>query len=209
MCHLGRNDDTLRHTKTQLDIHRHKMSSNIEIQRICQYCNKEFTARTTVTKYCSDNCSKRAYKARKRAEKVAKSNIETHKIKTQPIEILKAKEFLSIKEACELIGISRRTIYRMFYRNELNLIKIGTRSIIKRSELDKILIPQKKEIQSKKNPPEKKYNILECYNLKEIEKKYKIARNTINNIISKNNIPKIKKGKYIYVPKTIIDELLN
>ncbi|MFA6334291.1 MAG: CHC2 zinc finger domain-containing protein [Bacteroidales bacterium] len=30
------------------------MGSNIRVQRICQYCGKEFTARTTVTKYCGD-----------------------------------------------------------------------------------------------------------------------------------------------------------
>ena len=50
------------------------MSSNIRVQRICQFCGKEFTARTTVTKYCSDVCAKRAYKARKRTEKVEISN---------------------------------------------------------------------------------------------------------------------------------------
>ena len=69
------------------------MSSNIEIQRICQLCGKEFTARTTVTQYCSDTCSKRAYKARVRAAKIGTSNKETQHIKTQPIEEIKAREF--------------------------------------------------------------------------------------------------------------------
>src|SRR5690606_32777161 len=102
------------------------MSSNINIQRICQYCNKEFTARTTVTKYCSDQCSKRAYKARKRAEKVKQSNTQTTRIKHLPIENLKAKEFLNINEVCQLIGISRRTVYRLFEQGDLNKIKIGS-----------------------------------------------------------------------------------
>ena len=48
------------------------MSSNIAIQRICQHCGKEFTARTTVTQYCSDDCAKRAYKARIKAAKFGK-----------------------------------------------------------------------------------------------------------------------------------------
>lgn len=184
------------------------MSSNIKIQRICEYCNEEFTARTTVTKYCSASCSKRAYKARKRTEKIKTSNAETHKIQIQPIEVLKAKEFLSIKEVCNLIGISRRTIYRMFDRKELNIIKIGTRTIIKRSDLDKILTPQKKETKHKETAPNKKYNISDCYNLKEIQEKYNISRNTINRIIVQNNIKKIQKGKFVYVPKMIIDKYL-
>ena len=69
------------------------MSSNIKVQRICQYCEQEFTARTTVTKYCSDVCAKRSYKTRKRLEKVKRSNAETIRIINQPIEQLKAKEF--------------------------------------------------------------------------------------------------------------------
>ena len=62
------------------------MSSNIEVLKICQHCEMEFTARTTVTKYCGDACAKRAYKARKRVEKVEQSNKETVQIKKQPIK---------------------------------------------------------------------------------------------------------------------------
>lgn len=67
------------------------MSSNIRIQRICQHCNNEFTARTTVTKYCSHKCASRAYKDRTRKKKVEKSNAETKKIITQPVELAKRK----------------------------------------------------------------------------------------------------------------------
>ncbi len=48
------------------------------------------------------------------------------------------KEFLSIEEASKLLGISRRTVYRMFDRGELKKGKAGTRSIIRRSEIDKL-----------------------------------------------------------------------
>ena len=30
------------------------MSSNIRISKVCQHCNRVFTAKTTVTKFCSD-----------------------------------------------------------------------------------------------------------------------------------------------------------
>lgn len=46
------------------------MSSNIRVPKICQLCGAEFIAKTTVTKFCGDNCAKRAYKKRKREQKV-------------------------------------------------------------------------------------------------------------------------------------------
>ena len=118
------------------------MSSNIQVQRICQHCGKEFTARTTVTQYCSDTCSKRAYKARVRKSKIEHSNKETQRIKNQPIEELKAKAFLSITDTCKLIGISRRTVYRMIKRGELIIGKAGKRTIIRRSDLEMQLFKQ-------------------------------------------------------------------
>lgn len=124
---------------THYGTHRHIMSSNIKVQRICHYCEQEFTALTTVTKYCSHKCSQRAYKVRKRAEKVKKSNVETVQIKNQPIEQLKAKEFLSINEVSQLVGISRRTIYRLIEQGNLTKLKIGSRTLIKRSAVNELL----------------------------------------------------------------------
>ncbi len=91
------------------------MSSNIQVQRICQHCGNEFTARTTVTQYCSDTCSKRAYKARVRAGKVEQSNKETQRIKNQPFEELKATNILL-----------KKTIVK---RSDLdNLFKLNTKA---------------------------------------------------------------------------------
>jgi excisionase family DNA binding protein len=118
------------------------MSSNIQVQRICQHCGKGFTARTTVTRYCGDTCSKKAYKERLKASKIDASNQETRRIKNRPIEELKAKAFLSIADTCKLIGISRRTVYRMIERGELITGKAGRRTIIRRSDLEQQLFSQ-------------------------------------------------------------------
>jgi excisionase family DNA binding protein len=112
------------------------MSSNINIKRICKFCNKEFTARTTVTQCCSDHCSKRYYKLKKKGEKIEKSNQETLKVFSLPLESLKVKEFLSVAEASKLLGVSKRTLYRLMEKGELKFAKIGKRTIIKRTELD-------------------------------------------------------------------------
>jgi len=115
------------------------MSSNIEVQRICQHCGNEFTARTTVTQCCSATCAKRAYKARVKDSKIESSNAETRRIKAQPMEELKNKPFLSIAETCKLMGISRRTVYRLIERGELITGKAGKRTIIRRSDLEQLI----------------------------------------------------------------------
>ena len=186
------------------------MSSNIKVQRICQHCGNEFTAKTTVTKYCSNTCSKRAYKARQKAVKIETSNMETRRIKVQPIEELKAKAFLSIAEACKLIGISRRTVYRMIERDELITGKAGKRTIIRRSDLEQLIFKQPQTVipQPKGQPEQKQYDTSDCYTLTEIQDKYGISETALQSLIKRNDIPKIKKGWFAYVPKSVIDNLL-
>lgn len=193
------------------------MSSNIKLKRICQHCRKEFIARTTVTKYCSHKCNQRAYKARKRAEKVEQSNIETEQLKNQSIEQLKAKEFLNINEVCQLLGISRRTVYRMFEQGDLNKIKIGSRTLIKRAALNRLLscnetsnpeIPEQQLKDLKKWNQAGAFDINECYTLIEVQEKYGISEKALYEVIERNDIPKMKKGWYAYVPKPLIDNIL-
>lgn len=123
------------------DIKRYKMSSNIEVQRICQYCGKEFTARTTVTQYCGDDCAKRAYKARQRAAKVEVSNKETQRIKAKPIEEIKAKEFLSVRDVATLLNCSVRSVYYYIKSGNIKAVNLAKRATrVKRSDIDKLFI---------------------------------------------------------------------
>jgi excisionase family DNA binding protein len=187
------------------------MSSNIKIQRICQHCGNEFTARTTVTQYCSDTCSKKAYKARLRAGKVEQSNKETQRIKKQPIEELKAKEFLSVTQVSKLIGCSRQNVYNLINTGKLKATNILLKkTIVKRSDLDKLFIePTNRTPQPEKQPEQKQFDIADCYNFTEVKSKYGISETTLQNLIKRNSIPKIKKGWFAYVPKTFIDKLFS
>ena len=115
------------------------MSSNIKVQRVCQHCGNEFTARTTVTQYCSDNCAKRAYKARQRQSKVEVSNKETLLIKTKPLEELKAKEFLTVREVSKLLNSSIRTTYRLIEQGNIKAVNLSQRkTLVKRTDIDKL-----------------------------------------------------------------------
>ena len=115
------------------------MSSNIKVQRICKNCGKEFTARTTVTKCCSDLCAKQYYKARVRASKIESSDQQTRLIKSKPLEDLKAKEFLTVREVATLLNCSIRSAYNYIEAGIIKAVNLGERvTRVKRSEIDKL-----------------------------------------------------------------------
>lgn len=115
------------------------MSSNIRLEKTCIQCGNVFTAKTTVTQYCSDNCAKKAYKQRKRASKIDAA-IQEERQKVQPHSSIPVtqKDFLSIDETCQLIGASRWTIYRLIDKGQLIAKKIGSRTIISRKAIDNL-----------------------------------------------------------------------
>lgn len=197
------------------------MSSNIQVQRICQHCNSEFTARTTVTKYCSHKCGSSAIKAKNRADKIQNSNSETKQVKSQPIEQLKAKEFLTVTDVSKLIGCSRQNVYKLINSGKLKATNIlEKKTIVRRCDIDILFnepltgsqyeaLPEKQKAELNEWGQVGNFDIIECYTINEVLQKYSISETALQNLIKREGIPKIKKGWYAYVPKSIIDKLLN
>jgi excisionase family DNA binding protein len=116
------------------------MSTKIEVSRQCEYCGDAFTAKTTVTRYCSHKCNQRHYKQRKRNEK-----LKTHEQQQKVVQLqlpeadfgaLDQKAFLSIKETAVLLGLSERTLYRLMAEGTLPSHKVGRRTILKREDIN-------------------------------------------------------------------------
>ena len=122
------------------------MSTNIRVEKICQYCNKEFIAKTLRTRYCSHICNSRAYKARKRAEKfqqTQKTVSGAQEALPRPAEtslnIIQDKEFLTVDEVAKLLRMSKATVYRIIKEGKLKAVKISERNTrIQRREIDKM-----------------------------------------------------------------------
>lgn len=121
------------------------MSSNLQIPKTCQHCGKAYIARTTVTKYCTDTCSKKGYKARKRQEKIQATiveEIQSNQPKKANIPAsnnsLISKDYLSVTDASQLIGVSRWTIQRMIKRGQLKSVQFGRKHIVKRSQIENL-----------------------------------------------------------------------
>ncbi len=113
------------------------MSSNFKIPTKCKLCGIRFIAKTTVTKFCSDNCAKRAYKQRKRSEKLQVVLAES--VAPEPFKTSKMiKEYYSILEASEMLGASRWTIYRLIEKGELKAAKLGRRTILHKNHIDNL-----------------------------------------------------------------------
>ena len=186
------------------------MSSNIKVQRICQYCGLDFTARTTTTLYCSHRCNSLDYKAKQRNKKVEQSNIEVQKKKAEPIEDLKAKAFLSIAETCKLVGISRRTVYRLIDRGDLIRGKAGARTIIRRADLEFLLFeaPATPIIQFDIEQTQSQVNLSDFISLREIQDKYSISASALYQLIKRHDIPKFKKGRIVCASQAEIHRLL-
>lgn len=108
------------------------MTSNIRIDKTCEHCGGVFTARTTVTRFCSKICADRAGKVKLRNAKIAAA-------KETPLSVLK-KEVLTVQEAALFLGISRRTAYRLVISGKIPAVNLGDRLIrIQRTTLNKLL----------------------------------------------------------------------
>src|SRR5450755_246473 len=130
-------------TKTQSE-----MSTNIRVKRKCEYCRKEFTAKTIRTRYCSHQCNSRAYKKIKSEEKVKQAK-RVYRIKP-PIPLsnrnvswdytqVQSKQLLTINEACVLLSITQVTIRRWLKEGIITCGRIGKKHPIQREHLNNLL----------------------------------------------------------------------
>ena len=197
------NFGTHRHNKNHIGI----MSSNIEIKKVCSYCNTYFIAKTLKTRYCSHICNRKDYKRNLKVQSIDANNDKVKEVVEKPIKVLNEKAFLSVSEVCTLLGISRRTIYRMLERGDLIAGKFGKRTVIRRIDIDKFFeLPVK--IEPEQNTESKVYDISECVSTEYVRNTFGLSESTLRKLIIEHKIPKIKDGWYVYVPKVIISKLL-
>ena len=115
------------------------MSSNMQILKICEYCTKEFIAKKTTTKCCSDDCAKRFYKLNKRNDKIAQAELKTE-IRRQPkafiteneLRVIQAKQYLTLKEAAVLLNVSPLTLRRWTLDGKMQASKVGKKWMFKK-----------------------------------------------------------------------------
>lgn len=185
----------------------HIMSSNIEVIRICEHCKKQFTARTTRTRYCSHICNSRGYKSLVRKGKVEKSNNEIVQLLNTDLEKIKPLEFLKITQATLLFGISRSTLYRLVNNGQLDIAKFGKRTVIRRCDLEAFFAIPIQDVTLKTGQQFPGFD--NCYTITEIQQKYNISSGALYLLIQRQGIVKYSVGKFTCVAKQDIDIIFN
>ena len=184
------------------------MSSNIRIERICEWCGKQFTAQTTVTRFCSKRCSEHAYKERLRQKKISLSNQETaHNSREKES---RNKEFLTPSETARYLGVGRTYIYDCINRGKIKVTRIGRKTLISKADIQAMFdfLTPKENISAA--PAEKKSKSLsDFYTRADIREKYGVKDSWIYKVVAENNVPKtIIRGK-AYFSKSHIDRLFS
>ena len=110
----------------------------MEVQRKCQWCGKPFIAHTMVTRFCSKSCTEKAYKDKKRKQKLQEYEARQNEQPMQEVGIVGGKPFLSPAEAATLLGISRATIYRHMATGIIRALQLRGRTIIRKSDIEKM-----------------------------------------------------------------------
>jgi excisionase family DNA binding protein len=186
----------------------------MEITKKCKYCGKQFIAQTLKTQYCSHQCNSKHYKIRQREIKkmdelkppIQKEEIIPFNLKLSQI---KFKEFVSLKEALLLLGISRTSLWRLIKNNHITSAKLGSRVFLRKKDLKKLLNNQIDNNYFGNiilNKGKEKYKN-EYFSIGEITENYCVSSRTIERHISNNNLKKIKKGRFVYVLKSDVIKL--
>ena len=178
------------------------MSSNIRIEKTCEWCGKQFTAQTTVTRFCSKRCSEHAYKERLRQQKIQMAKAMPSPKNSE----LKEKDYLTVAEAGQILGMTRQGVYKLIHRGSLTASKLSTRlTLIKRTSIDAMLDGSP---YTKRETNEQK-TISEFYTRAEIREKFGVKDSWIYKVVAENNVPKtIIRGK-AYFSKSHIDRLFS
>ena len=184
------------------------MSSNIRIERICEWCGKQFTAQTTVTRFCSKRCSEHAYKERLRQKKISLSNQETaHNSREKES---RNKEFLTPSETARYLGVGRTYIYDCINRGKIKVTRIGRKTLISKADIQAMFDFLTPKENTSAEPTEKKSKSLaDFYTRADIREKYGVKDSWIYKVVAENNVPKtIIRGK-AYFSKSHIDRLFS
>ena len=177
-------------------------TSRIKIKKVCEYCGQEFYAQKLSTRFCSKQCSEHSYKQRMREQQVATA---VSAMEQKPILSVKTKDYLSVKEASVVIGLSVRATYDLIYKGILQASKLSSRmTIIKRCSIDAML--EGRDYTKKVKPASEP--ITEFYTTQEVMDKFNVSAGWVFKVAKEKSIPKVFLRGKTYWSKQHIDKHL-
>ena len=159
------------------------MSSKIDIQKRCKWCNAVFTAHKSTTEYCSHRCVNLAYKDRVRKQRIESLQHELGKIIKTPPNL--NKEYLTPSEVAVLV---------------IKVIRFERKTLVRRADIEDMtdfIVPETENKQLKEKAP-----ITDFYTTAEVKEKYHVNESWIFVVAKKNNIPRtFNRGKTYWSKK--------
>lgn len=175
------------------------MSSTIDINKICEWCGKEFIAHKCSTRFCSKRCSEHSYKALRR-----KAHVETENRITERNEKNKnfvSDQFFTPRQCAVLLGIGKSSVYRCLAEGIIPCIRLKGKTLISRASIDKMFENAPEYVKREKKGAE---SIEEFYTTKEILEKFGISNSWLFKIAKDRKIPKtVVRGKTLWSRKHI------
>ena len=165
------------------------MCTQNSYHKICEECGKEFIATMATTRYCSDRCSKLAYKHRKRDERLATTTFEVRE--RQRLALLD-KNYLTITDAARLLQVSRTTLYKIISQYSIKLRRFTDRTVrIARIDLDKATENKTADITATTSVSDANATTLiidQWMTREQVMKKYDVTYNSFYTIIKRHQI---------------------
>ncbi|WP_366935857.1 helix-turn-helix domain-containing protein [uncultured Chryseobacterium sp.] len=103
------------------------MSSNIRIEKFCQYCGIKFIAKTIATRYCSHTCNRKAYKLEQRNTKIDYARYAVRNITDLKHQSIGTPVYLTVKETSAILKCSTKMVYFLISTGRLKAINLSVR----------------------------------------------------------------------------------
>jgi excisionase family DNA binding protein len=180
------------------------MSSNFTVERVCEQCGNIFTARTTVTRFCSKICNSKNHKQKLRSAKIAVAHQQVKSVVSHRLDELHDLEFLSVKTASKLLGTSDKILYTMIRSGRLKATNLSVRkTVVSRADIDRLF--ELPEMPDERRPNSS--NLSECCHMGEAQQLYNISEKALFDILNRNSVPKYQVGKFSYVLRVHLDQI--
>jgi excisionase family DNA binding protein len=185
--------------------------SKLKIPKVCEHCGKPFEARTFNTRFCSSVCNTASLRNRKKQTLEEERKQQILQESKAAIAEIQTRPYISIAEAVVLFGISKDTIRRLIRAGKIPAINLGERlTRISRTHIEAmftaVAVPEEKP--QEQQAIKLQYEPGECYTIGEVSEKFGVSPSTVSNIIRRNSIPKREIGRFVYIPKDMIDKIL-
>lgn len=164
-------------------------------KKLCEWCGSKFTAKKATTRFCSKRCANLAYKKKMRMVSIDIVDRKLGIEQDQKIE-RNTPEIMTANVAAEYLGVHRATIYRYLEKGILKCKQLPGKTIIRKSDLQKLFDGSSGYVKQVRTPPEE---LKDFITMKEASVILELSIAGTFKVLKEQNVPVAKsRGKHFY-----------